>query len=329
MNKKRSDRNQTEKLGMLLFLVFLLIAYAVFGRNDTTGNGASQTNSSRPADSAKKNDSGKKETTSKPKDTSDPLSLSFTDSTLLFDSDLRNILSDSILEYCSHVIEADDSSDLILTWNLKSDGREVYRCEYSYDRNRKYSEQSRTACRMSEAYQDYLDGDRALVRDYVMPEAGDDIDMFVYETGSSYYDKYFILGKYSDMECYVKGDDIYFTYYWYQDSDEGPRLVYKSTAKNTDTTSGKRYGDDLWDLFEESCRNIHIIPYSKYPRDYDYFEVYRDWKNRQRESIQEENLREEIEIYCECMDAQDLYEEYSGEFDGYDEAVDFWDQYCE
>ncbi|MBQ6478517.1 MAG: hypothetical protein IJI44_04020 [Erysipelotrichaceae bacterium] len=324
MNKETSYSGRKRIIG-LLFILFVLVVYAIFGKNEQP----SPTSSSRPTDSAKKNDTGKTDTTSKPKNTSDPLSLSFTDSSLLFDSDLRNRLSGSVLEYCSHVIETDDSSDLILTWNLKSDGREVYRCEYSFDRNRKYSERSKTACELGEAYQDYLNGDKQLIRDYVMPKEGDDIDMFVYENGSSYYEKYFILGKYSDMECYVKGDDIYFTYYWYQDTEEGPRLVYKSTAKNTDTTSGKRYSEDLWELYEESCRNIHIISYEQYPRDYDYYEVYREWDDRQHGRIQEENLREEKELYCACSDAQDLYEEYSGEFDDYEEAENYWDQNCE
>ena len=159
---------------------------------------------------------------SKPKDSSDPLSLSFTSSSLLFDSDLRNILSSSDLEYCSKVMEHDGSSDLTLTWNLKSNDKEVYRCEYSYDNKRTYEKRSVTACKMSEAYEEYQNGDTALIRDYTMPEKDDDIDMFVYENSSSYYEKYFILGKYSDMYCYTKGDDIYFEYYWYQSTDEGP-----------------------------------------------------------------------------------------------------------
>lgn len=66
----------------------------------------------------------------------DPLSLSFTSSSYLFDSDLRNMLSGSKLEYCSH-IEKGDGYDLLVTWNLKSSEKEVYRCEYSYDKQRK------------------------------------------------------------------------------------------------------------------------------------------------------------------------------------------------
>lgn len=167
----------------------------------------------------------------KPKDENDPRSLSFTSSSLLFDSDLRNILSESVLEYCSYVIEDDDTGDLTLTWNLKSSGKEVYRCEYSFDKKRNYSERSKTACRISEAYDDYLAGDTALIRDYVMPEKGDAIDMFVYENSSSYYEEYFILGKYSDMYCYTKGDDIYFEYYWYQNTVDGRRWFINQQQK--------------------------------------------------------------------------------------------------
>lgn len=328
MNHKTPDINRTDKLKILLFIIIIMVAYYISSNTNKTTATPPQTNTPKPVSTTEKKEQSDT-TTSKPKNTTDPLSLSFTDPSLLFDSDLRNRLSGSILEYCSYVIQSDNTNNLILTWNLKSDDREVYRCKYTYDRNRKYSEKSKVVCRLSEAYQDYLDADRQLIRDYVMPEAGDEIDMFVYENSTGYYDEYFILGKYSDMECYVKGNDIYFTYYWYQDTDEGPRLVYKSTAKNTDTTSGKRYSPDLWELFEESYRNIHIIPYSEYPRSYDYYEVYREWDDRQHERIQEEDLKEGMEIYCVCSDAQDLYEEYSGEFEDYEDAVDYWDQYCE
>ena len=97
------------------------------------------------------------------------------------------------------------------------------------------------------------------------------------------YEKYFILGKYSDMNCSVQGDDIFFEYLWYQKTDEGPVLVYKSTATNTTTTSGQRYHEKLWELFEQSYKNIDIIPYEEYPRDRDYYEVYEEWKTKDQE----------------------------------------------
>ncbi len=287
---------------------------------------------STPVKKPEKSTSASKPITSetpKPKDKNDPLSLSFISSSLLFDSDLRNILSKSVLEYCSYVIENDDSNDLILTWNLKSSGKEIYRCEYSFDKKRNYAERSKTACQISEAYDDYQAGDTALIRDYVMPEKGDAIDMFVYENSSSYYEEYFILGKYSDMYCHIKGDDIYFEYYWYQNTEDGPVLVYKSTAKNTDTTSGERYRNDLWELFEESYHNIDIIPYSEYPRSRDYYEVYREWKNKDRIEKDEENLKERIDIYCQCGDEDELYSEYEEDFDSWEDALDFWEEYCE
>ncbi|MBR0418652.1 MAG: hypothetical protein IJI66_05750 [Erysipelotrichaceae bacterium] len=273
--------------------------------------------------------SSKTDIETKPKNSSDPYNLSFTDSSLLFDSDLRNILSRSELEYCSYVIEDVRSSNVTLTWNLKSNDKEVYRCDYSFDKNRSYSERSVIACKISEAYEKYKNGDTALIRDYVMPEKNDDIDMFINENSSSYYEKYFILGKYSDMYCYTKGDDIYFEYYWYQNTDEGPALVYKSTAENTDTTSGQRYRNDLWELFELSYRNIDIIPYNEYPRTKDYYEVYRDWKNKDRDRKEKENLKEMIDIYCECGDEDELYSEYEDDFDSWEEAADFWEEHCD
>ncbi len=262
-------------------------------------------------------------------DKNDPLSLSFSDSSLLFDSDLRNILSKSELEYCSQVTGDPESTDLLLTWNLKSDNREVYRCEYSFDKQRDYAERSKTACHFSEAYDDYLHGDTALIRDYVMPEKDDDIEMFVYENSSAYYEKYFILGKYSDMYCYTKGDDIFFEYYWYQDTDDGPVLVYKSAAIGTKTTAGQRYSEDLWELFERSAKNIRIIPYDEYPRDKDYFEVYSEWKNKDRQKKDEEHLKEKKDIYCKCADENELYSEYEDEFDSWEDAAAFFEEYCE
>ena len=152
--------------------------------------------------------------------------------------------------------------------------------------------------------------------------------MFVYENSSSYYEKYFILGKYSDMYCYTKGEDIFFEYEWYQNTKEGPALVYKSTAKNTDTTSGQRYRNDLWQQFEESFSNIDIIPYDEFPRTKDYYEVYREWKNKDRKKKEKENLKERMDIYCACEDENALYSEYKDDFDSWEEASQFWEENC-
>lgn len=258
----------------------------------------------------------------------DPLGLSFSDNTYHFDSELRNILSTSRLEYCSYVEKFEEDNRILLTWNLKSDGREVYRCDYTYDKNRKDGMPSMASCRIGEAYEEYLDGDRALVRDYVMPEKDDGIDMFVYPGSAKYYEKYFILGKYSDMYCYTEGDDIFFEYCWYQDTGSNLELVYRSTAVNYETTSGQRYNDELWALFEESCRNINIIPYDRYPRDKDYYEVYSQWRNRQKENKEEERVKEDKEKYCVFEDGGELYHEYEYEFDSYEDAADFLERYC-
>ena len=259
-------------------------------------------------------------------DNKDPLSLSFSDNEYRSDAKIRNALSKSKLEYCSHLIENGNNS-YILTWNLAENDKEVYRCTYSYNRNSK-TDSSQAVCRLSEGYEDYKNGNTKLLREYVMPEADDHIDMWIKENGSSYYDEQFILGKYSDMECYIRADDIYLTYYWYQDTEKGPALVYKSTARNTDTTSGQKYNEDLWELFEESYKNIHIIPYKEYPRDFDYFEVYREWKNRQNSRKEEENLKEKTDIYCECEDEMDLYTSYEEDFYDYDDALNFYEEYC-
>ena len=239
------------------------------------------------------------------------------------------MLSGSKLEYCSH-IEKGDGYDLLVTWNLKSSEKEVYRCEYSYDKQRKnYDAKSIVSCEVSDGYEDYQNGDTDLIRDYVMPEKDDRIDMFVYPKSSDYYGKYFILGKYSDMNCSVQEDDIFFEYLWYQKTDEGPVLVYKSTAANTTTTSGQRYHEELWELFEQSYKNIDIIPYEEYPRDRDYYEVYEEWKKKDQKKKAEANLKERIEVYCACQDEEDLYSAYTDDFDSWEDAYDFWEENCE
>ena len=264
----------------------------------------------------------------KAKNPDDPYELSFNTSSYLFDNDLRNMLSGSELEYCSYITAINDN-EMSLTWNLKSDESEVYRCDYSYDKNRNYDRRSLVSCKISEGYEKFKNGDNKLIRDYVMPQKDDRIDMFVKPNSDTYYKKYFILGKYSDMYCYVKGKDIYFEYYWYQDTAEGPVLVYKSTATNTTTTSGQRYNEELWSLFEDSYRNINIIPYEKYEREKDYYEFYQEWRNNRLKEKQESNLEEMKETYCVWNDAEDLYSEYEEEFDSYEDAYDFYENYCE
>ena len=258
----------------------------------------------------------------------DPYRLSFHDSSYFLASELKNKLSTSELEYCSYVIEDSDYADLILTWNLKSNNAEVYRCTYKYNKDREYKMRSSVSCSVSDAYQEYLDGDKALIRDYVMPEKDDHIDIFVYDDRSSYYDEYFILGRYSDMECYVKGDEIYFTYYWYQKTNDGPKLVYKSTATNYKTTWGQRYDDELWESFEESYKNINIIPYDDFPRDHDYFDEYYKWKDDMRRKEKQEDLEEMIDEYCDISDPEDLFYEYEDVFEYYEDAEEFFDKYC-
>ncbi|MCR4634312.1 MAG: hypothetical protein K5648_09330 [Erysipelotrichaceae bacterium] len=261
-------------------------------------------------------------------DEKDPYSLSFESSSLFSDADLRAALSHSRLEYCSSIEKKEDGS-LLISWNRKSDGKGVYSCSYSFDKKRSYGKRSVVSCKMEEAFEDFDTGrDTALIRDYVMPEKDDGIDMFVYEKRKDYYERYFILGKYSDMDCYIEGDDIFFEYSWYRDSEEGPVLVYRSTAKGTETTSGQRYHEESWDLFEESYKNIDIIPYEDYPREKDPYEVYRKWKDKQRGNREEEQLKEDVAVYCDCADEDELYSEYTEDFDSYEDAMDFFEEYC-
>ncbi len=327
MNKGKKQPVISRKRLIAIVIMAALILFCVYkskNRNDR------KLETIETADNPEQVETYLPEADSQPAKTdADPYKLGFKTSGLLFASDLRKMLSRSELEYCSAVTEKENSNDVVLTWNLLDSGREVYRCHYTFDKSRKYAEQSVTACKTGEAYDEYLKGERRLSRDYIMPAKDDRIDMFVYENSSDYYEKYFILGRYSDMYCYIKEDDIYFEYYWYQNSDEGPILVYKSTAKNTTTTSGNRYRNDLWELFEESYLNIDIIPYDQFPREKDYYEVYRKWKRSDNDKKEEERLKEKIDLYCSFADGEDLYYEYQEEFDSYEDADYFYHEYCE
>lgn len=326
--QKKSKMGLFEKLLLVVFLVFVLWRCSG-GETERKPEPKQQEKKTENTVKPSAQKPSAESTAVKPTNSKDPYGLSFTASSLYFDSDLRGILSSSELEYCSYVIQEEGSVNMTLTWNLVSNNKEVYSCDYSFDKKRDYSRQSIVSCQIGEAYQEYKDGDRKLIRDYVMPEKDDEIDMFIYPERSSYYEKYFILGKYSDMTCYIKGDDLYLEYYWYQNTDEGPALVYKSTATNYTTTSGKRYREDLWQLFEESYKNIDIIPYSEYPRQKDYYEVYRKWKSDEYERREKERLKESIEIYCECDDGNHLYSEYEEDFDSWEAALDFYEKCCE
>ncbi len=331
MNRKarhKPEMGLPEKLMLVVFLVFVLWKCTGADAEEKKPELIEERKTENTAKPSSHNSSNKLADL-KPVSGEDPYGLSFSGPSLLFDSDLRNMLSSSEMEYCSHVIRKDGSPDMTLTWNLKSSGKEVYSCDYSFDEDREYGKQSIVSCRVSEAFQEYKEGDRRLIRDYVMPEKDDGIDMFIKPNGTSYYEKYFILGKYSDMTCYVKGEDLYLEYFWYQNTDDGPAMVYKSTAINDKTTSGKRYREDLWELFEESCRNIDIIAYEEYPREKDYYDVYREWKNAEFERREKEDLKENAEVYCECDDGDHLYSEYMYDFDSWEDALEFWEENCE
>lgn len=312
---KRFIRYVLISVAMLLLFIITLYSLDVNERNRKTDN--------KTETVTDKKEEKKEET----KENKDPLGLSFNTADYLEETVVRNRLANSVLEHCSYVEDRDLS--IRYSWVLKSSNKEVYSCVYSCNKKRPNGTQSSASCSIKEGYEDYLSGDKELIRYYVMPEANDNIDMFVYPNSSAYYEKYFILGKYSDMKCSTDKDNAYFEYYWYQNTDSGPMLVYYSTATNYKTTSAYRYNSWLWDLYEESYKNIDIIPYDEYPRTYDYMETYRKWELEKRDRDLEERLKEDIETYCALDDPEDIYYEYEEDFDAYEEALEFWERYCD
>ena len=260
-------------------------------------------------------------------DDKDPYSLSMKRYFYYGDKQLRGFLARTELEYPSKV-EKLGTSNYRYSWILKSNNKVVYECEYSFNRQRKKEERSIVACEIKEGYEDWKNGDRRLYRDYYMPVADGEIDMIVSDK-DTYYKSYFALGKFSDMKCYVKGNNIYCTFYWYQKTDRGPMLVYTSTATNRTTTAGWRYNSWLWERFDETMDNIDIIPYDEYPRSYDYMQIYKKWEKEEMKRESDRELKEQIELYCVFDDAEDLFYEYPDDFEYWEDAEDFYDTYCE
>ena len=163
----------------------------------------------------------------------DPLSLSRKTPYYYGDEELRIFLSGSKLEYPSKAEYISDSH-YKYSWILKSNNKEVYVCDYTYSRIRNYDEKSIVACELKEAYEDFENGDRLLYRDYYMPIVNEEI---MISNKSTYYDTHYALGKYSDMNCYVKGNNLYCTFNWYQNTDRGAMLVYTVNSTNRIVTA--------------------------------------------------------------------------------------------
>ena len=61
----------------------------------------------------------------------------------------------------------------------------------------------------------------------------------------------------------------------------------------------------------------------------DFYPFIFDWKNKDRQKQDEENLKKRIDIYCECGDEEELYSEYEEDFDSWEDALDSWEEHCE
>ena len=175
MKGNSKERNGERLVLVVIFMLFLPLLFLNSSYNKLNQKPKSEEKIETSVPSSSSNISS-----TSTDDVKDPYKLSFSDHSYLTESELRNRLSTSELEYCSYVTE-NSINDLTLTWNLKSSGNEVYRCTYTYDKKRDYSKRSMAACSISKGYQEYLDGDKTLIRDYVMPEKDDQIEMFVYD----------------------------------------------------------------------------------------------------------------------------------------------------
>lgn len=256
-------------------------------------------------------------------DYNDPLGLSFEDYSYYLENDLRNYLANSELGICSEVSSNPqlEATNYTFIYRLKSNEKIVYECNYIHEDNKSYF-----VCVKKEGYEDYLNGETNMYRDYRMPVENN--DMWI--NNDRYYKRQFSLGKFSDMKCKLVNEDIFIDYYWYHNGEDGPVLIYEASAKNKKITSYKKYHQEIWDYYDESKSNIDVIPYEDFDRVHDYVEECKEYNKQEYYRRKEKRLKEDIELYCQCDSAEDLFYTYELDFDEeYYEALDFYEKYCE
>ena len=160
MNKKKNNKEKKTYATAIWVLIAVVFAVVVSPIELLTTDSKPE-NSSKPADNitTESVQVSNDKTDTKPVDNKDPLGLSYSDNTYLTESQIRNRLSRSELEYYSYFIK-NKRNDYSLTWNLASNGKEVYRCDYTYSRHSKGND-SVAACSISEGYDDYKAGDKS------------------------------------------------------------------------------------------------------------------------------------------------------------------------
>ena len=204
----------------------------------------------------------------------------------------------------------------ILSWILESTDEPVYTCTVTV-KTRYQNNESQAECSQGKGYTAYIEGDTRLKREYKMPEPG---EMFLPSRQYYYWES--MLGSYSDMFSERTGNDsIRCEFFWYQDTEEGPVPVYTVITDGYYVTFAEKSHPEIWEEYQASAKNIHIIPFDEYPHLEHAQDAYDDWKEASdRESKQEE--------YCVYGDEEDLYEAYEDVFESLDEATDYWEEYC-
>ncbi|MBQ1467694.1 MAG: hypothetical protein IIZ27_04385 [Solobacterium sp.] len=203
-----------------------------------------------------------------------------------------------------------------LKWNLESTDELVYTCTVTVKTSYQ-GDETRAECSRGKGYTDYAEGDTQLKRYYKMPEPG---EMFFPSRQYYYWES--MLGSYSDMYSERTGkDSVRCEFFWYQDTEEGPVPVYTVFTDGYYVTFAEKSHPEIWEEYQVSAKNIHIISFDEYPHLEHAQDAYYDWKEaNDRKSKQEE--------YCIYGDEEDLYEAYEDVFESLDEATDYWEEYC-
>ena len=199
-----------------------------------------------------------------------------------------------------------EDKKILLSWKRKDSGEEVYSCRY---------EEGYAYCETK--------GDippkEEIIHAFPLPKPGDRLIVTSRKRENIFTHNY-ILGNYSDFYYEDRGGHDYFLFSWYQESEEGPVLIYEAVAYDEVCTSAKAYREDLWEAFLEDRNLIHTVSllYEEGKTDYEA-----EWMRSNRS---EHNEKDSL---CDCEDYLDLYEGNAELFLDEDDAYDYWMEACE
>lgn len=150
-----------------------------------------------------------------------------------------------------------------------------------------------------------------------MPKVGD----FYFPTNKPLNNSDY-LGYYSGDKCYLDKDNLYCSFYWYQQEEEKLYTVYQVDTVNNKIVKTYKYNPQIWESYIEDKNNIHIVPHSTYSHTNEV-KLYEEYKKIQREK----KIKEGAPDFCQ-YDYQDYYDMNADMFEDEDEVYDLFDDVC-